>query len=69
MASRSPGRLAPAAARGRRAAASAACPALAQDELPEIVWLEQGAGNPYWDAQHQAAAAAGEDLGFALPRP
>ena len=31
---------------------------------PEIVWLEQGAGNPYWDAQHAAAAAAGAKLGF-----
>jgi ABC-type sugar transport system substrate-binding protein len=42
-----------------------ALPAVAQDaERPEIVWLEQGAGNPYWDAQHAAAAAAGEDLGF-----
>ena len=31
---------------------------------PQIVWLEQGAGNPYWDAQHNAAAAAGAKLGF-----
>jgi ABC-type sugar transport system substrate-binding protein len=38
--------------------------AVAQDERPEIVWLEQGAGNPYWDAQHAAAAQAGSDLGF-----
>ena len=28
------------------------------------MWLEQELGNPYWDAQHAAAAAAGEDLGF-----
>jgi ribose transport system substrate-binding protein len=33
-------------------------------ERPEIVWLEQNAGNPYWDAQHAAAAEAGNDLGF-----
>jgi ABC-type sugar transport system substrate-binding protein len=39
--------------------------ALAQDaERPEIVWLEQNTGNAYWEAQHAAAAAAGEDLGF-----
>jgi ribose transport system substrate-binding protein len=40
---------------------SAAAPA---DGKPQIVWLEQGAGNPYWDAQHNAAAAAGAKLGF-----
>jgi ABC-type sugar transport system substrate-binding protein len=33
-------------------------------DRPEVVWLEQGAGNPYWDAQHAAAAAAGAKLGF-----
>jgi len=38
---------------------------VAQDDMPEIVWLEQNTGNSYWDAQHKAAAAAGEDLGFA----
>jgi ribose transport system substrate-binding protein len=31
---------------------------------PNIVWLEQGSGNPYWDAQHAAAAEAGRRLGF-----
>ena len=31
---------------------------------PSIVWLEQGAGNPYWEAQHRAAAEAGRRLGF-----
>jgi ribose transport system substrate-binding protein len=31
---------------------------------PSIVWLEQGAGNPYWEAQHKAAAEAGRRLGF-----
>jgi ABC-type sugar transport system substrate-binding protein len=31
---------------------------------PLIVWLEQGAGNPYWDAEHGAAAEAGRRLGF-----
>jgi ribose transport system substrate-binding protein len=31
---------------------------------PLIVWLEQGAGNPYWDAEHRAAAEAGRRLGF-----
>ncbi len=31
---------------------------------PYIIWLEQGAGNPYWDAQHKAAAEAGRRLGF-----
>ncbi len=49
--------------------ATVAPTALAQSPLastgkPEIVWLEQGAGNPYWDAQHAAAAAAGTKLGF-----
>jgi ABC-type sugar transport system substrate-binding protein len=36
----------------------------ASGEKPTIVWLEQGAGNPYWDAQHAAAAEAGRRLGF-----
>lgn len=31
---------------------------------PNVVWLEQGAGNPYWEAQHRAAAEAGRRLGF-----
>jgi ribose transport system substrate-binding protein len=31
---------------------------------PTIYWLEQGAGNPYWTAQHMAAATAGQRLGF-----
>ena len=30
----------------------------------EIVWVEQGAGNPYWDAQHAAAEEAAHRLGF-----
>src|SRR5207248_9620375 len=33
---------------------------------PNIVWLEQGAGNPYWEAQHRAAAEAGRRLGFSF---
>jgi ribose transport system substrate-binding protein len=33
---------------------------------PSIIWLEQGAGNPYWEAQHKAAAEAGRRLGFAF---
>jgi len=33
---------------------------------PEVVWLEQGSGNPYWDAQHNGAAEAGRRLGFAF---
>jgi ribose transport system substrate-binding protein len=65
MTSRFPGRLAPTAIVVGAALLVGSVPALAQDaERPEIVWLEQGAGNPYWDAQHAAAAAAGEDLGF-----
>jgi ABC-type sugar transport system substrate-binding protein len=32
----------------------------------KIVWLEQGAGNPYWEAQHRAAAEAGRRLGFSF---
>jgi ribose transport system substrate-binding protein len=31
---------------------------------PSIVWLELGSGNPYWDAQHKAAAAYGSHAGF-----
>jgi ribose transport system substrate-binding protein len=31
---------------------------------PSIVWLELGSGNPYWDAQHKAAAAYGGNVGF-----
>src|SRR5919202_952219 len=31
---------------------------------PSIVWLELGSGNPYWDAQHKAAAAYGSNVGF-----
>ncbi len=31
---------------------------------PNVVWIEQGANNPYWDAQHKAAAEAGHRLGF-----
>jgi len=33
---------------------------------PSIVWLELGSGNPYWDAQHQAAAAYGNQVGFSF---
>src|SRR5437868_8510578 len=33
---------------------------------PSVVWLEQGAGNPYWEAQHKAAAEAGRRLGFSF---
>lgn len=32
----------------------------------KIVWLEQGAGNPYWDAQHRAAAEAARRLKFSF---
>ena len=65
MAPRLHGRLVTTALAVVIAAFAAGAPALAQDgEQPEIVWLEQDAGNPYWDAQHAAAAAAGDDLGF-----
>jgi ribose transport system substrate-binding protein len=33
---------------------------------PSIVWLELGSGNPYWDAQHQAAAAYANQAGFSF---
>ena len=33
---------------------------------PSIVWLELGSGNPYWDAQHQAAATYGSHVGFSF---
>jgi ABC-type sugar transport system substrate-binding protein len=50
-------------------AVAAAVPAGARqaaDAKPLIIWLEQGSGNPYWDAQHAGAAAAGARLGFAF---
>ena len=31
-----------------------------------IVWLELGSGNPYWDAQHQAAGAYLSSLGYSF---
>ncbi|HZO97626.1 MAG TPA: sugar ABC transporter substrate-binding protein [Gaiellaceae bacterium] len=31
-----------------------------------IVWLELGSGNPYWDAQHQAANTYLRSLGFSF---
>src|SRR6266550_3168678 len=31
-----------------------------------IVWLELGSGNPYWDAQHQAANTYLTSLGFSF---
>jgi ribose transport system substrate-binding protein len=31
-----------------------------------IVWLELGSGNPYWDAQHQAASAYLTKLGYSF---
>ena len=31
-----------------------------------IVWLELGSGNPYWDAQHQAADAYLSSLGYSF---
>src|ERR1043165_8383964 len=31
-----------------------------------IVWLELGSGNPYWDAQHQAADAYLTPLGYSF---
>src|SRR3954469_2470427 len=43
------------------AAVALAAPSAAK---PTIVWLEQGANNPYWDAQHKAAAEAARRLGF-----
>jgi len=33
---------------------------------PSIVWLELGSGNPYWEAQHAAAAAYGKHVGFSF---
>jgi ABC-type sugar transport system substrate-binding protein len=38
--------------------------ARSDQQRPNIVWLEQGAGNPYWDAQHRAGAEAARRLGF-----
>src|SRR3954470_431908 len=48
------------------AAAAVAASALGSSSAakPTIVWLEQGANNPYWDAQHKAAAEAARRLGF-----
>lgn len=37
-----------------------------KQEAPSIVWLELGSGNPYWDAQHKAAATYGEKAGFSF---
>ena len=51
----------PAAAQSPSAGAGASP---AGGDLPQVVWLEQNAGNPYWDAQHAAAAEAGKRLGF-----
>lgn len=39
-------------------------PAATAAPKTSIIWLEQGAGNPYWDAQHKAAAAAGTKFGY-----
>jgi ribose transport system substrate-binding protein len=36
----------------------------ARKAKPNIVWLELGANNPYWDAQHKGAAEAGRRMGF-----
>ena len=33
-------------------------------QKPSIIWLEQGAGNPAWVVQHNAAAEAGRRLGY-----
>jgi ABC-type sugar transport system substrate-binding protein len=44
-------------------ASTFAATASAQAKL-SIVWIEQGANNPYWDAQHKAAAEAGNRMGF-----
>lgn len=38
----------------------------AQKGKPSIVWLELGAGNPYYDAQHKAAAAYGRRVGYSF---
>ena len=43
---------------------AAGTPAAGAAKKPSIVWLEQGAGNPYWDAQHKAAAEAGKKFGY-----
>jgi ribose transport system substrate-binding protein len=45
-------------------AALAASAGASRSAKPRIIWLEQGAGNPYWEAQHKAAAEAGRRLGF-----
>jgi ribose transport system substrate-binding protein len=44
----------------------AASPGAAPGRQPTIVWLEPGAGNPYWDAQHKAALEAARRLGFSF---
>ncbi|MDQ6671901.1 MAG: sugar ABC transporter substrate-binding protein, partial [Chloroflexota bacterium] len=46
------------------AAASIVVTTASAQTRPTIVWIEQGANNPYWDAQHKAAAEAGNRLGF-----
>ena len=43
---------------------AARTPAATAAKEPSIIWLEQGAGNPYWDAQHKAAAVAGQKFGY-----
>jgi ribose transport system substrate-binding protein len=49
---------------GAVAVAAASAGATRSAAKPSIIWLEQGAGNPYWEAQHKAAAEAGRRLGF-----
>jgi ABC-type sugar transport system substrate-binding protein len=53
-----------AAGLGLAAPAGVASAATATASKPMIYWLEQGAGNPYWNAQHLAAAQAGVRLGY-----
>lgn len=45
-------------------AASGGAIAASASKKPLIIWLEQGAGNPYWTAQHLGAADEGLKLGY-----
>ena len=62
------GAVAAAAAAGLGLALPAGGASAATPSKPTIYWLEQGAGNPYWTAQHLAAATAGQRLGFSSRR-
>ena len=61
------GAVAAAAAAGLGLALPAGGASAATASKPTIYWLA-GAGNPYWTAQHLAAATAGQRLGFKSKR-